>query len=348
MNTLKIDVNTTIHDLSELMNKAGDSDRIRAKDIRGTVILYACNRSLLDVIKETFSTKYRQQAKDHRQLAKTTIQTILNKSDKGGRLDHALTKVSQHLAKNNHDIRPAKIRTEINELDTSKGIFKIDRDEVHLAWHASLDELVFTQRQSQPQGIDRLTEIGHMEEADKDALTALIQNANPEYAPEELANDISTLTHFMQIQGTQVSAVGTDYLRIKKLARAAYQAISNATQNKSPDKQLGESFKREPLKTAQLFFSAICNPRVTPLKIEISDPKKTTAGQRWEETMDDYMNKSSNLSKADALKTIALQNLEDRRNFPEETIKIFLPEGVSKNEMQTAFLEAQHILRNME
>jgi hypothetical protein len=351
MKILKTDANTSIHELSKFFNDAGKAAHIRAKKENGTVVLYTCHRSLLDALREKFSTTYREQVNENRQLAKKTIKSILNKSERGGRLDQALTDITQHLDKDGHDIRAAKIRAEINALDTSKGIFKISRDEVLLAWHASLDEFIFTDRQSQADGIKKLQSIGNMSGENKQTLTNLIRQVypvNPEVdtAEDPIKKGIDALTYFMKAKGGSAEFGGVDYLTITKFIRTAHTAISELTKNKTEHATLLKQFDVEPLKSAKLFFSAYCNPRITPLKIEISDPQKTTFGQRWEETLEDYVSKPSSLSKADALKEVARQNLEDRQNLPDQTIKIFLPEGVSKNEIQAAFLEAQNILRD--
>ena len=340
MKTLKTDANTTVKDLSEFFNAADKADRIRAKKENGTTVLYIRNRSLLDVLKETFITEHRQQARNHVELAKTTIQTILNKSDRGDNLDLVHIHASQYL-QSHQEIQAAEIRNTINSLDTSKGEFKAKRDNVQHAWHTCLDEFVFTNRLSEGEGIKRLQSIGDISPNDRQALTELIRHTFPHYPLALIHHNINKLTYFMKIQGTTPTAGGVYYHDILEFSELAHNAISNATKNKSQNDAHLKLFDVEPLKSAKLFFSALCDPKITPLKIEISDPQKTTFGQRWDETLNDYMNKSPSLSKADALKTIALQNLEDRQNLPGQTIKIFLPKGVSENEMRTAFIEAQ-------
>ena len=128
----------------------------------------------------------------------------------------------------------------------------------------------------------------------------------------------------------------------------AHLAISSATGNDSQIEDHLQQFNKEPLKSAKLFFEKICNPRDTPINIEISAPGKATTDQQLKDPVKDYREILAAMSKADALKTIALKTLEDRQKFPEQTIKIFLPKGVSKNEMQTAFIEVQNILRNID
>lgn len=350
MNPKKINANSSIQDLSAFLNNAGDAARIRAKEENGTTVLYVRNRSLLDVLKETVSKKHQMQVNVSRQSAKKIIENILNKSDKGGRLDSALMSISQHLNKKDQDIHVAKIRTKINDLDTSMGVFKIDRDAVHLAWHASLDEFIFTDGISEADGIQKLQSIGNMTAENKQTLTNLIQHAYPEILESDQTKDpikkgLEALTYFMKSKDGKPEVGGVDYVAITKFIRIAHTAISELAK-KTKNETLLSQFDVEPLKSAKLFFSAFDKPRVTPLKIQITDPIKTKTSQKWEELMNDLMIKDANFSKTEALEIIALQCLEDRKDSPNETINIFLPINVTENEMQAAFFHAQCVFRD--
>jgi hypothetical protein len=349
MKMLKTDANTSIQNLSEFLNEADKADRIRARDENGTTVLYVRNRSLKEVLKEIFIPEHRQQVRANRKLAEVTIQNILKRSFNSGIAESGLNKISEQLSDYSHDIHPNKIGIKINHIYTSNKELesKVARSNVQFAWHASLDEFVFNHGQSQSQGITRLINIGHTEEEDKDALITLIQNSHPKYAIEEIVKGLNAFNIFMQVQGTQSSTDEIDYSRINEFARMAHQAILSAAGNESQNQGLLEQLSKEPLESAKLFFAAICNPRNTPIKIDISSPKKATADQELKGSVNDYRNILATMSKANALKTIALKTLEDRQKFPEQTIKILLPEGLGENEIQAALIEVQNILRNI-
>ncbi len=76
---MKVDSNTSTRELSNFFQKLGDGDRIRAKEEGGIVTLYVRDRTLLDVLKENFSSKHMGRVAQSRRLAQETIFQVLNK-----------------------------------------------------------------------------------------------------------------------------------------------------------------------------------------------------------------------------------------------------------------------------
>ncbi len=341
MRTLKIDAKTSIHDLAVFINQAGNSSRIRAKTENNLTVLYESKHSLLNILKENFISKFHKQAKMHSELAKKTIGRIISeKSDRGGRLEHAIIDIQKNLLNNRHEIIASKIRDQIYELDTSTGVFKITRNDVCSAWHACLDQFILADKIPLWEGLQKLEAIGSMSDEDAEILKDIMIKDNKERKPEEIKESINALRHCFQSLNNQKAANGINYKSVKDLARTLHTAIELGKAYGTLKKEDLERLENEPLKTARLFFSKVYDRTITPLNINISRDTETDEGKKWINYLNELMSPPKNLSKESALKAIALENLEHRDHYPNEQIQFFQPENVAKSEIITAFTDA--------